>query len=148
MKITRAIENIFSHAVALEQKGGFRNTIYVYGKEIFILNYDHTVLLRFRLRESEVSFKNEISFHANDYDSDQFYEENGKIVFVNEKEGFQRKKSCGIPGITFKEVKNIFLRYNQKSKDKENESINFPKELLELLDLKLVILNFFAKKEI
>ena len=75
MKITGQIEQIFAHAVALDQNGGLRNSIYAEGKEIFIMNYDHTVLLRFKLRESENPFSGPISFKANDYDSPEFYEE-------------------------------------------------------------------------
>ena len=72
MKITDLVEQIFAHAVALDQSGGLRNTIYAIGSEIYILNYDHTVLLRFRLRRSEACFETPVSFRANDYDSNGF----------------------------------------------------------------------------
>ena len=43
-KVTGLVENIFAHAVALEQKGGLKNTIYAFKREIFILNYDSFIL--------------------------------------------------------------------------------------------------------
>ena len=143
MKVSNRVENIFAHAVALDQSGGMKNTVYALDREIFILNYDHTILLRFRLRDSEKPFKDPISFRANDYDSSKFYEENGKIVFETEKGGYVRKKSCGTPGMTPEDVKELFDSYSTP----EGESLTISKSVLSLLDENLSHIEFSADED-
>ncbi|MHA2017136.1 MAG: hypothetical protein ACTSXY_02570 [Promethearchaeota archaeon] len=138
MKISDLVESIFSHAVALDQSGGLRNTIYALQNEIYILNYDYTVLLRFTLRRSETPFESPISFQANDYDSNVFYEKNGKIIFENKKAGFLRKKSCGQTDLSPEEVCKIFNKYPNMNGD----SVILPKEILGLLEKELSHIEF------
>lgn len=111
-------EGIFAHAVALHQAGRLRSTIYAFKKVVYILNMDKTVLLRFELPVSE-GFDNPIGFIANDYDSSDFYEEDGQIVFTIEAGGFERKKYCKTPGKTFDEVDKLFKSYSVKSHTNE-----------------------------
>lgn len=143
MKISGTVEQIFAHAVALDQSGGLRNTIYAIGNEVFILNYDHTVLLRFRLRASEIPFENPISFRANDYDSNEFYEEDGKIVFVSNQGGYQRKKSCGTPDFTPKDIQQVFNKYEKEKL--EAVVVQLPKDIIGLLDRELSHIEFVGK---
>lgn len=142
MKITNKTEEIFSHAVALDQSGGMKNTVYATGKEVFILNYDNTILLRFRLRKGEQSFDNPISFRANDYDSNEFYEENGKIVFVSGKGSYKRKKSCAVPDLAPADVKGLYESFTKP----DAFPVTFGKDLLSLLDPNLSHMEFVGKK--
>lgn len=132
MKITGQVEQIFAQAVALDQAGGLRNTIYADKREVFILNYDHTVILRFKLRSHEASFENPISFRANDYDSNVFEEEDGKIIFTTEQSGFVRRKSCGRAEYSPDEVRTLLLSYVVN--DEPREEIVLNNSVLSLLD--------------
>jgi hypothetical protein len=91
------IESIFSHAVALDQSGRMKNVITCNGRDVWIMNYDKTILLKFQMDQLTPPFKHLIRFNANDYDSVKFYEEDGKIVFVQQGHGFERKKICAPP---------------------------------------------------
>lgn len=144
MKITGAIEQIFSQAVALDQSGNLKNTIYAIGNYVFILNFDHTVLLRFKLRKTEVPFTEPIAFNANDYESNEFLEEDGKIIFVTSQNGFKRRKSCKVPGMTPEQVAELFKKY--KAKAEGMLPISIPKEILALLDRELSHIEFTGKK--
>ena len=141
MKINNHVEQIFAHAVALNQSGGLRNTIYGIGDEVFILNYDHTVLLRFKLRASEVKFDQPISFHANDYDSNVFEEKNGRIIFHSENQAFTRKKISGTSDTTPEEVKNLFERYAE-DEEREGQTVTVSKDLMEMLESNLSHVEF------
>lgn len=143
MIITGQIEQIFAQAVALDQNGGLRNTIYADKREVYILNYDHTVLLRFRLRSHESPFTEPISFRANDYDSNEFEEVDGKIVFLTEQNGFQRKKSCGRAEYNPDEVKSLFRTYLSEQSE-ASESVTLNKSVLSLLDADLSHIEFSA----
>jgi hypothetical protein len=130
MKISQRVEDIFSHAVALDQSGKLRNTIYAVDNRVYVLNYDSTVLLRFRLRKTETPFANPVSFRANDYDSRQFHEEDGKIIFVIDGNGFTRKKSCGTPEAEPADIEDLYKGYSMDGQSK----ITLPKDVLPLLD--------------
>lgn len=144
MKITGQIEQIFAHAVALDQSGGLRNSIYVNDKEVFIMNYDHTVLLRFKLRNSETPFSTSLSFKANDYDSNEFFEEDGKIVFITETKGYQRRKVCGLAEYTTEEVKELMKLYTKNTGSRETLIID--SSIISLLDSDLSHIEFSGKK--
>jgi len=120
------IERIFSHAVALQQSGRLRNTIYCIRKYIYILNQDHTILIRFVSRDAESLFKNPISFNANDYDSSDFEERNGRIYFRKEVGDFVREKRCKTPQFTPLKIHRLFkqylLKFNKSNKVIWNES--------------------------
>jgi hypothetical protein len=145
MKVSNHVERIFAHAVALDQRGGMRNTIYAEGDEIFIMNYDHTILLRFQLRKSEGKFDHPISFYANDYDSNIFEEVDGKIVFYNDVDGFKRKKICGKAKTTPEEIRALYKRYSKPKKGGAVE-VTLGQGLLNVLEDKLSHVEFSAKK--
>jgi len=144
MRISNLVEEIFAQAVALDQSGGLRNTIYAIDNEVFILNYDHTVLLRFRLRRTEGNFEHPISFKANDYDSNVFEEVDGKIVFHSEKGDYQRKKICGTTDLTPKEIKQLYHTYQEET-DEKLSPIVISRDVLELLDSDLSHIEFSAE---
>jgi hypothetical protein len=143
MKITGQIEQIFAHAVALDQNGNLKNSIYVTGKEIYIMNFDYTVMMRFKLRDTESPFSSPISFKANDYDSNEFQEEDGKIVFITSIAGYERKKICGTAEVTPEEAKLIFKPFIKDRKEKETLVLN--KSLLSLLHEGLSHIEFSGK---
>lgn len=144
MKISNLIEQIFAYAVSLDQNGGLKNTIFAIANEIFIMNYDHTVLLRFSLRKSELSFDQTISFKANDYDSNLFEEIDGKIVFYSENEMYSRKKICGKSNISPEQIKELYRLYAHDLSLRETICIS--KKILELLDDDLSHIEFSGRK--
>jgi hypothetical protein len=147
MKITGKIEGIFSHAVALDQNGGLRNTIYGLGSKVYIMNYDHTVLLRFAFPKGDKQkpFDPPISFKANDYDSNEFREEGNKIVFTSEKNGYLRTKTCGTTELTPMEVEELFKKYTDQVSDKR-ATMTIDRGILELLDDALSHIEFIAEE--
>jgi len=139
-KISDLVEGIFANAVALDQNGGLKNTIYAIGSEVFIMNYDHTVLLRFRLRRSEASFDSPISFKANDYDSNEFEQKDGRVIFYSGNKGYIKKKTCGTTDLTPEEVKDLFEGYMELSE--ETLTATLSKDILELMDDSLSHIEF------
>lgn len=144
-KITNLVQGIFAQAVALDQSGGLKNTIYAISNEIFILNYDHTVLLRFKLRDSESPFNHPISFKADSYDSNVFEEKDGVITFYSDNEEYSRKKACGTTDLSPSDVKKLFRKYIKEKG--ERDTIILSKEVLELLDTNLSHVEFSSKTE-
>lgn len=144
MKINQRIETIFSVGVALEQSGKLKNTIYVLNKSIYIMNSDHTVLLYFPLRSSEANFNQSISFKASDYDSDHFYEKDGKIIFLTKKDGYERKKICGT-SVSPEKIEKLYEKYNILYIDINTKApINFDltNDVINLLDTNLSHIEF------
>jgi len=140
MKLSDRLEDIFAHAVALQQNGRLRNTIYGMGRKVYILNTDHTVILRFRLRKTDrVEFDPPISFAANDYDSKLVGVEDGKICFIQESAGFTRVKRCLTPSTTPEDVDKIFRGYKV---DEGVASISLHAQMLSLLDENLSHIEF------
>ena len=106
--VNNRVETIFSHAVALDQAGRLRSTIYCMDNHVYIANQDDTVVLAFTLRSSEAPFKSPVSFRANDYDGRRFAEEDGQIVFITEGGGWERRKSCGVPDMKPDDAEMLF----------------------------------------
>lgn len=123
---------IFSYAVALDQNGRLRNTIYALGKHIYILNSDNTVLLHFSTHQ-DLPIDGEVRFKAADYEGDSFQIEDGKMVFTTKCGGVERKKSCGLPDLTFKDVEALFLKH-QYDEDEMVAHLVFGKDIVSLLD--------------
>jgi len=138
------IENIFAHAVSLEQSGKMKNTIYVYKDIVFILNFDRTVLIRFKIKMGQ--FPSKICFNANDYDSFDFRLENDKIIFKQQGKGnYDREKICHSPDLNFDEVKKLFNGFY--CEDYENlPKIIFNVQDLELLEENLSHVEFLSHK--
>ena len=136
--INERIESVFSHAVALQQDGRFRSTIFCFGKMIYVLNQDMTVILRFPIRQYETEFKKPISFFANDYDSKMFEERNGKICFIQSNEDYERTKSCRVPPTQNINPKEIF---DNVQVDKKNQ-VSIKDSVLSLLQHDLSHIEF------
>jgi hypothetical protein len=142
-KVNLRIEKIFAHGAALQQNGRLRNTIYCNKNFVYILNQDHTVFLRFSLRDTEKAFANPISFAANDYDSNSFFEKDGKIHFVQENDDYTRIKSCKTPQFTPKKIAKLFK--TKKESFKKTNEVVFKDNLLSLLDESLSHIEFHAE---
>ena len=127
-------EQIFAHAVSLEQAGRQKNRIFGWQNVIFIFNYDKTVLLRFEMKQN--FFEKPIGFFANDYDSDEFCVEGDTIVFTKQGTEFQREKKCSIPDQSFEDVDGLFFKYINVEPT-EYPSITIQKESLELFNIDL-----------
>jgi hypothetical protein len=142
MKLSNRLEDIFAHAVALQQSGRLRSTVYCLGRKVYILNQDHTTLLRFRLRKTDkLEFDSPVSFHANDYDSQHVEERDGKICFIQSAAGFQRVKSCRTPKLTPEAVEEMFKEY----KVEPTNSVTLSSKVLGLLDENLSHIEFSAE---
>lgn len=142
----KELETIFAYAVALEQAGRMKNTIYCYGKEVFILNYDKTILLRFELSPMVKPFESMVGFNANDYDSSKFSEKDGKIVFFRSGGGFERKKSCTVPGKNFNEVKALFEKFESLAPERM-AVITLDRDILGLLEEGLSHIEFSSENK-
>lgn len=112
MRINNLVEEIFATAVSLDQSGNMRNSIYCLRDNIYILNYDYTVLLRFKLRPSEGIFSEQVSLFANDYDSNVFQvQPDNSITFINELGNYVKKKNCRTPDLPAERVEQLFDTY-------------------------------------
>lgn len=142
MKLSNRLEDIFAHAVALQQSGRLRSTVYCIGRKVFILNQDQTVLLRFLLRETDkMEFEHPVSFAANDYDSKEVEERDGRICFIQNAAGFERVKSCRTPSMSPEEVQALFKGYELF----QQNQVVLHKDVLGLLDESLSHIEFSAK---
>lgn len=142
MKVNQRLENIFSHAVALQQSGRLRNTVYCLKNRVYILNQDQTVLLRFLLRKGEVEFHSPVSFSANDYDSQEMEEKDGRITFIQKAAGFVRAKACRTPDFSPEEVEQMFREKETADKNR----VQLHSKVLSLLDGDLSHIEFSSKK--
>lgn len=138
-------ENVFAHAVALDQSGRFRNAVHCMGQTVFIMNTDATALLRFILPMKDKGFHSPISFFANDYDSSSFRMEGGKVVFVQSGGEFVRSKACSVPKQTFAEVEELFNRFWSDS-TKKGAEISINKATLSLLSDSLSHVEIYSEK--
>ena len=97
VSVNKRIEGIFAQAVAMDNRG-IKNMIHCIGDNIYVVNFDYSMILRFSLRQSEARFEVPISFNANEYDSPQFAFEitpdGSKIVFRTVEKEFTRRKIC------------------------------------------------------
>lgn len=132
-KIDPRVESVFAHAAAMHQSGRMRNTIYVREKEVYILNIDSSVLLRFVLSASSAPFSQPLGFNAADYESSALYEKDGKIIFEKEEGEWNVKKSCGTTELNPDQVAEIFSNFPPI---KENK-ITLRSSIISLLDQKL-----------
>jgi len=101
-------ERIFSHAVALDQSGRLKNTIYCQDRTVFILNGENTVMLRFSLLKHQNPFQHPLSFKANDYEPGKLHEKDGYVIFTKSGNEFTRSKCCKTPERTFQDVEKIW----------------------------------------
>jgi len=110
-------ESVFAHAVALNQNGRLRSTIYCFRNIVYILNQDHTVLLRFELPKGVGNhFSEPVCFEANEYTSKKFYTEKGRVYFVDNIGPWEKKKCCRSPKFTPLDVNKMYKRYAEAYK--------------------------------
>ena len=147
MKISNLIEHLFAQAVALDQRAGMRSVIYLIHDEIYIMNYDHTLLLRFKLRKNEGYFDQSLSFYANDYDSNVFEEKDGKIIFHTETDGYKRKKICGVTQTPPEVVRDLFKKYYSVKKKGKSIETELSAGLIKSIEGELSHIEFSGKKK-
>lgn len=127
MLVESVTENMFAQAVALAQNGRMKSTVHCKDKSIFILNMDNTILIRFKAPQV---FDSPISFFSNDYESPKILEEDGKLVFVTNTNGLQRKKVCPAPKMRYDDVYTIWESFDPDN----SQSITLVKDMLPLLE--------------
>lgn len=125
-----SMKQIFAYAVALDQSGRLRNTIYAKDSTVFVLNSDNTVLLRFDTHQ-QLPLDDEVRFKASDYEGDKFSIEDGKMVFVTKCGGVERRKSCALPELTLDDVNDIFESHKP---GKNANTLVLGKDVVSVLD--------------
>lgn len=129
--MNKAIEEIFQYAAKLDQSGKMKNTILCNEREVFIINFDKTILLSFILPVVCEDFKERIIFDANDYDSSIFEVEGNSVVFKQVENGYVRKKKCGVnKSLDFDAISTLYYRYSRK---KTTASFGLRREIMDLL---------------
>lgn len=126
VKATSRIEGIFSHAVAMDNRG-IKNMVHCVASNIFVVNFDYSMILRFSLRRSETSFESPVSFNANEYDSPDFSftedDEGGKIIFhnISGSKEYHRKKICRTTnsGPDAKDISKLYRQLKKKAEESE-----------------------------
>lgn len=126
----KKIEALFSHAVAMDQSGRLRNSVYGVDRTVYVVNSDFTVALRFQLPTTSPAFSAPIGFAANDYDSPAFDEVDGHVVFTTEGSEFIRSKTCATADRSVDEVAALFDKYPLPG----DNVLNVHKDSLSLLD--------------
>lgn len=145
--MSKELETIFAYAVALDQSGRLKNTIHCKDNRVFVLNNDSTVILNFTLSNRVPPFKHPISFKADDYDSANFVEKDGSIVFIQQGEEFTRKKTCGAPGLLFHDVENLWgkMVIDFPLNDRGAGTFSINKKSLALIEENLSHLELYGK---
>ena len=127
VNVNKRIEGIFAQAVAMDNRG-IKNMIHCIGDNIYIVNFDYSMILRFSLRRSEARFEVPISFNANEYDSPNFtfeITENGsKIVFHTVEKEFTRRKICQTKSVS-PNAEDIDKLYQELKKKAEKSQYLF-----------------------
>jgi len=122
--VYQRVEDIFAHAAALQQSGRLKNTIFCIKNRVYILNQDHTVLLKFMLHSKALNFEQPVSFEANDYDSPVFEVKDDKVCFIKKRDGYKCVKSCRTPQHTPIKMVKLFKSFSNKRIEKNRVSIN------------------------
>jgi hypothetical protein len=128
-KISKVLEQIFAHAVMLEQNGGMKNSIFCIRDNVFILNYDHSLLLRFKLKNTK--FEEPISFKANDYDSSELTISGDKVMFVSKNTNYERLKTVKTTAITPEKIEEIWESFDVA---KCTQKLELDRTVLDLLE--------------
>jgi len=150
VEIPSKLQHIFSFAVALEQNGRLRNTIYCHKQTIYVINQDHTVIIRFPIKDivvkkdGDLSFENPVAFRANEFEGKWISIEKDKICFHSKDGSFTAVKKCVAPSLSFEEIDAVFIRH-MKKKDKRF-SIEISRGIWNHLDESLSHIEFRVKK--
>jgi hypothetical protein len=127
VSVNKRIEGIFAQAVAMDNRG-VKNMIHCIDDNIYVVNFDYSMILRFSLRQSEARFEVPISFNANEYDSPQFTFEitpdGSKIVFRTVEKEFTRRKICYTKSVS-PNAEDIDKLYRQLKKKAEQSQYLF-----------------------
>lgn len=141
-RVTDRVELIFSHAVAMSNRGRFKCTVHCKGYYVYIYNMDHTVLMRFTVSQRE-RFPSPVSFDASDYDSPRFTVEDGFIRFVSGNDAYKRIKTCKLPGLSAEEVEQLWDSFQLP--DFAHETVVLTEDCLELIEDNLSHVEIGAK---
>lgn len=133
-------EKIFAYAEGLDRSGRQKNIIGCWGKTIYIVNADKTVLLRFELTEEK--FPEPFAFYASDYDSPQFEVEDGAIVFIQTKANHTRKKRCKAPNQIPKDMEDLFYKFYVEDSFQYYATLN--RDITDLLNESLSHIEFLV----
>lgn len=89
VNVDKRLELIFSQAAALSQSGRMKSEIHVLPGEVFLLNGDGTVLMRF----DTPGVKSRFAFRTDDYDSQNIRILDGELSFVQDTGDWERIKT-------------------------------------------------------
>jgi hypothetical protein len=127
IKLKDRTEYLISQAVALDQSGMMKNTVFGFSEFLFIVNFDDTILLRFMMDEK---IPEALAFFANDYESNEMEVSGGKVTFITCSGGYRRRKECAAPKRTWNEVAAIWSRFRPV----KDFPLNFNTKVLSHLD--------------
>jgi len=123
--------------VAMDNRG-LKNFVHCVGSDIFIVNFDYSMILRFPLREWEKKkhyFKLPVSFNANEYDSPEFSfskekDEEGNeraiIIFKSSSSdkafSYERKKICRLDnsGPDANDIRKLYEKLSKRALKETN----------------------------
>lgn len=132
VNVNRRLEQIFSQAAALSQAGRLKSEIHVFPGEVFIVNGDNTVLMRF----DAPGISQQFSFRTDDYDSEEIKVKEGNAVFIQKTAEWVRKKIPNpVPKERRDQVKAAWARLHKDSKSQVEFA--FHRESLNLLNDKM-----------
>lgn len=118
------IKGIFAYCLEMDNRG-VKNIIHCIGSNIYIVNFDYSMILRFSLRRIRTNFDSPISFNANKYKSLNFGftedEDGNNTVFISHSEPHKRKKNHGSSDskLDIEAIKKQYRRLIEKAKNND-----------------------------
>jgi len=153
MKINEVeAESIFAYAEALEKSGRQKNSIFISGRTVYILNYDKTVLLRFSLSKEMTKGTEFLAFFGSDYESSKFEIDHDLVGFkIDSTSGeWTRTTTCKIPNQTFGDVDDLFKKLYDAPVINKHQIIGaaiIDNGVLDLLKENLSHIEFFVRNK-
>lgn len=111
IQIPERVEMLFAKAVHMRQSGRMKSTIYLDGRELYILNSDHTILMQHVLPGSD-AIETPLVFNADDYEGAMIETVDDQITFTKKMvlatETQFTKVNAAVPDISMDEIKGMF----------------------------------------
>lgn len=128
LDVNKRLEQIFSQAAGLSQAGRMKSEVWVMPNEIFLINGDLTVMMRFEAP----GVKNAFAFRTDDYDSSSLKIQDGQVSFIQQNGDWERIKTpAPMEAGKGAQIKKIWESY---SKTKPGPEFSFHRDNLTLID--------------
>lgn len=104
--------------------------MFVKGNIAYILNPDHTILLRYEFNDRK-PFEEEVKFSCSSFEGEKIYmADKDTVVFEQESPDFKRTKTSPVPSVSFSEIDKTFQSLYKNSP----QSFILSDKVLELLE--------------